>query len=123
MGARARRACAPSHRVRPSTRASVAKLVAKRKVIGPLVQRRVAPNTLLYYDRAVAWFFTYLQCLGHTVPKDEASFDELVAEAIEEAWGSGEGSFSRASVEWPKVLRACFERAVEVRLEPLEGVG
>jgi len=25
------------------------------------------------------------------VPKDEASFDELVAEAIEEAWGSGEG--------------------------------
>ena len=91
MGARARKASVPVHRARSGARASVANLVAKRKVIGPLAQRRVTPNTLRYYDRAIAWFFLYVQCLGHSTPNDVASFDELVGEAIEEAWGSGEG--------------------------------
>ena len=70
--------------------ASKASRAEARAKLGALSGLKVKPQTLRAYDAALKWFFAWLPRSGLSVPAATANFDEVVAEAIGEAWAEGE---------------------------------
>ena len=64
------------------------RIVARRSV-GKLRDNLVKPYTMKLYSAALLWFFQHLTIVGQSLPDHEGDLDDIVCEAIEEAWDSG----------------------------------
>ena len=65
--------------------------IDERKKVGPLRQNLVSGQTKKLYLQACVWFFQICKTFQWTLPLEYLEFDELVGDAIEYAWGEGEG--------------------------------
>ena len=82
----------PAFSPKPAELLSLAELQQQRAALGSLKERRVSERTLSLYNKALSWFFAFLHRYSLSIPADEPTFDDLLADAIDVAWASG---FSR----------------------------
>ena len=61
-----------------------------RSQLGRLSERVVAWTTRQRYEKTCQWFFLWLRHWQHQLPADAHDLDDLVAQAIDQAWEEGE---------------------------------
>ena len=64
--------------------------VVTRAQIGRLQNTVVKPRTLVGYNAACKWFFTWMIAMQLALPAEVWEFDVVICEAIEAAWAEGE---------------------------------
>ena len=65
--------------------------IDERRKVGSLRDNLVSVQTKKLYRKACVWFFQICETFQWTLPQEYLEFDELVSDAIEYAWGEGEG--------------------------------
>ena len=65
-------------------------IIRKRAKLGPLRHRRVSSRTMECYHQALVWLFGFFAAMNLVIPDDEVTFDEMVGDAIDVAWSTGE---------------------------------
>ena len=69
---------------------SVAERVTERRKFGRLQDALIQPSTMVKYQRALAYFFHFLDAGGLELPSSQDDLDDIVCECIEYMWETGE---------------------------------
>ena len=69
---------------------SVAERVTERRKFGRLQDALIQPSTMVKYQRALAYFFHFLDAGGLELPSCQDDLDDIVCECIEYMWETGE---------------------------------
>ena len=98
--------------------------IDERRKVGSLRDNLVSVHTKKLYRKACVWFFQICERFQWTLPQEYLEFDELVSDAIEYAWGEGEGrSLAGNLLSGLEKQRALAERCFEGKLEVMAAMG
>ena len=70
--------------------ASIQQRAVERRQLGSLRDNLIRPATLVAYRIALNWFFDWLDAEGLFLPEEVGEYDDIVCQAIETAWDTGQ---------------------------------